>query len=186
MSLRRHLPRIVLAAAAAATIATSPATNPWFLGAGESLEPFALDDVEPTRVLAIEAVVGTGEQAAFGTDGGVRVTLELSARDVTGVRPAEVEVELRSEDRAAERDRQIVTVVPGGRTSVALELPAWLECEARTCTEDFTVTLRRVPAEEDPIVDVTGLVRVDFSAEGPAEPPDADLLLDVTDLGPVP
>jgi hypothetical protein len=185
MSFRRHLPRIVLAAAAVASIATS--SIQWFIDRSEPLPQLDLDDREPTTMYAIQGILDTGEDEPRSRGGEVQVSIDLSARDATGAQPATVEVDLRSVARDSEIDHQVFTVAPGGRVSGRLTLLAWPECMARSCTEDFTLTVRRQPAQGGPTTEVSGTVYIDFSADGASEPPPgAGLILGVTSLGPVP
>ena len=185
MSLRRLLPHIVIAAAATASIATSSIS--WFTDETVVLEQIALDDRAPTTMYAIQATIDTGEDEPRARGGEVQVSLDLSALAATGVQLASVEVDLRSATREGEIDHQVFTVAPGGRITGRLTLVAWPDCAARSCTEDFTLTLRRVPATGGPTIEITGSVYADFSADGASEPPPgAGILLGVTSLGPVP
>jgi hypothetical protein len=138
---------------------------------------------------AIQAAVDTGMDTRdpAGRPGELQVRLELSARDATGVQPAKVEVELRSVTREGVGESQLVTVGSGAPSSLYLRLEPWADCMSRSCTEDFTLTLRRQPVEGDPVVDVTGSVQVSFSGPGASDPPrGAGVVVDVTSLGPTP
>jgi hypothetical protein len=176
-----------MAVAAAASIATTELW--WLVEQTADLEPIALDDGNPSTMYAIRATVDTGADNQSPSSGGgeVQVTLDLAPRDGTGVKPAQVEVELRSATREGVADSQIITVAPGGPITGYLRLDPWTDCMSRSCTEDFTLTLRRLPAEGDPIVDVTGSIQLSFSAPGASDPPrGAGVVVDVTNLGPVP
>ena len=186
MSAGKYLVRLVLPVAALASIATSQVSNDWFLDENAALDALALDDPGPTRTIAIQGVL-TSREPLIAPRGGVLVHLELRARDVTGVRPAEVTAVLASERRPLDAERQVISVVPGGVTVVDLLLPAWMDCGAQPCIEDFTLSLRRTALDEDPIVDVTGTVTFEMSGDGGDIPPSGTQLeLDVSDLGPVP
>lgn len=117
MPARSYLPRLVsrlvLAAAALASIATSAPLNEWLLDQRAPLEPMALADPEPTSSFAIQAVLRSA-QPLTGLNGDVSVHLELRARDVTGVRAAEVLVTLESPTRPPET--RVVSIPPGGST----------------------------------------------------------------------
>jgi hypothetical protein len=185
MSFRRHLPRIVLVVAAAASIATS--STSWFIEKTEPLEQVNLDDRAPTSVHAIQATIDTGEDEPKSRGGEVQVAIDLSDRGTGGGQSADVDVELRSATREGEIDHQVFTVPPGGRTSGRLTLLAWPVCETRTCTEDFMLTVRRLPAQGGPTIEISGLVYADFSADGASEPPrGAGIMLGAVHIGPVP
>ncbi len=183
MKLRSHLPRIVLAVAAAASVATSY-VNQWSLDATTTLEPITIDDSQPVRVQAIQAVATSGDLPPQAPFGGVTVSLVLSAPVVEGARFAEVDVELRADAHAGEVDRRIVTIPPSGRAEVELQVPGWIECGSRTCTEDYTLTLRHVPADAASSITVSGTVSASFGDEGSTErPPGAGIEVNVVDLG---
>ncbi len=191
MSLRTILPRVVLAAAAAASIATSQLW--WTLEEMALLEPVALEDRAPTSAYAIQATVETPYRGCADSNGemtvcgDLQVSFDLSVRDVTGVLSAQVEVELRSLTNDSEGVSQLFTVGPGAPTTGHLSVSAWSECASGSCTEDFTLTLRRRPASGDPVVEVTGSVRARTQGPESSEPPaGARIALDVTNLGPVP
>jgi hypothetical protein len=185
MSLRRYLPRIVIAAAAAASIATSAIT--YSLEETVALEPVVLDAQAPTSTYAIQATVETGEDSPEPRSGEVMVSFDLSGRVVPDVMSSQVEVELRSAAREDEVARELFTVPSGGRVSGHLTLEAWAGCASRSCIEDFTLTVRLLPAADRLPVDVTGSVHAQFSAFDSREPPPgSDIVIDVTPLGPVP
>ena len=184
MSFRRHLPRIVLVVAAAASIATS--STSWFIEKTAPLTQVNLDDRMPMTVLAIQATIDTGEDEPESRGGEVQVAIDLADRSTGGGLSAEVDVELRSVARGEEIDHQVLTVPPEGRASGRLTLLAWPECTTRTCTEDFTLTVRRLSAQ-GPTIEISGVVYTDFSADGASEPPrGAGIMLGVTNIGPVP
>jgi hypothetical protein len=187
MSLRRYLPRLVLAAGAVASIATEAVTQPWALETREGLVPQILDDTTPTNVRALKPVLASNQALSF-VEASVTVQLELHARDATGARPAEVVVELASATSLSDLDRQVVSIPPGGTATAELALPALAACGGvASCEDRFELRLRRTPLDGDPSIEVTGSVAVDANSEGrPGGPTDAALSLDVADLGPVP
>jgi len=186
MSTGKHLPRIVLAVAALASIATSQVLNEWFLDQRATVDPLALDDVDPLGTLAIQGVLRS-QQSLLVLDGSMNVRLELRARDVTGVRAAEVVAVLTSDARSFDTHREVVSIPPGGIATVNLFLPAWRDCASELCTENYTVTLRRTALADDPIIDVTGTATIEVHGDDGEVPPPGTLLeLDVTDIGPVP
>jgi len=187
MSPRRYLPRLVLVAGTLASIATQRVydSEPWTLETSEALVPQVLDDATPTNVRVLTTTLDS-RGALFLLDGKVTVRLEMRARDVTGVRPAEVDVELVSTPGGASADRKILSIQPGGVATAELVVPALVGCSSLTCEERYELRLRRTPLQDDPIVDVTGSVAVDVTGEeGPVVPSDTVLLLDALDLGPV-
>lgn len=188
MSLRRYLPHLVLVAGTLASIASEPAYDarePWTLETSEALVPQILDDATPTNVRLLTATLDS-RGALFLLDGKVTVQLDLRARDVTGVRPAEVAVELVPMAAGASADRRIYSIPPGVTARVELTVPALVGCSSLTCEERYELRLQRTPLQDDPIIDVTGSVAVDVTGdEGPVVPSDTVLSLDAADLGPV-
>src|SRR5512132_3380903 len=110
---RRYLSRLVLVAGTLASIATQSAYDgePWTLETSEALVPQVLDDATPTNARLLTATLDS-RGALFLLDGKVAVHLELRARDVTGVRPAEVDVELVATQGGASADRKIFSIQP--------------------------------------------------------------------------
>ncbi len=192
MSFPRHLPLLAIAGAMATSTACD--TSLWFLDASEPVGSTLIDDATPMNVRAIQAVVNSGDDPPDAPAGSMIVNVRLSAPIVTGAPLAVIDVDLRSDARPHESDRRIVTIPPTGEKGIELELPAWTECGSRTCTEDYTLTLRRVPADGDPPISISGNILARFSAEGPdhegdgvIDPPSgASLEVGVTDLGPAP
>lgn len=184
MSAGKHLPRLVLAAAAVASVATSTIAPTWSVDRRGSFEPFAIDDQTPERGFLIRATLQS-DQALQSVFGLARVHLELRARDVTGVRPAGITVEL-SHGELSFPDRQEVIIAPGGTVAVDLSTGAWSSCAAARCAESFTLTLKRMDLADDPIVDVTGEIVIDVEGEAADTPPGTRIDFDVEDLGPVP
>jgi hypothetical protein len=183
MKLRRHLPRIVLAVAAAASVATSY-VNQWSVEATATLASITIDDPQAASVQKIQAVATSGDLPPRDPFGTITVSLVLSAPAVEGAPFAEVDVELRADARAGEIDRRIVTIPPSGRTEVELQLPGWIECGSQTCSEDYTLTLRRVPAGAASSITVSGKVEVSFGDDGSSERPSgASLEVNVVDRG---
>jgi hypothetical protein len=193
MSFPTHLPLLVVAGAVATSTACVD-TSLWFLDASEPLGSTVIDDSKPTNVRAIQAVVNSGDDPPDAPAGSMIVNVTLSAPIVTGAPLAVIDIDLRSNARLHESDRRIVTIPPTGMKGIQLELPAWTECASRTCTEDYTLTLRRVPADGDPLINLSGNILARFRAEGPdyegddtIEPPSgASLEVDVMDLGSAP
>jgi hypothetical protein len=184
MSVRRHVPRLVLVTAALASIATQPVIPEWVLDQQAPFEAQILDDPEPTRTIALQGVLSSS-QALSSINGSVSVHLELRARDVSGVHGAEVTVTLNSAGRVPES--RILRIPPGGTAIVDLFQPAFERCATEMCVEDYTLSIRRTALADDPIVDVTGQIAIEaHGIDGDVPPPGTLLDLDVTDLGPQP
>ena len=184
MSLRSHLPRIVIAAGAAASIATTQLW--WTVEQTASLDPSVLDEQNPTRLYAIQATAETGKRTPASPDGEVDISIDLSAREGTGVQSINVEVELSSPTDGGIQTLSL-TVPPGGHATGTVSVNVWEGCMPPSCTENLTLTLRRQQAVGSPTIDVTGSVYAQFrGAESRDPPPGAGIVLDITNVGPVP
>jgi hypothetical protein len=186
MSAGTYLPRLVLAAAAVASVATSRVAPTWSVDQRGPFDPITIDDQSPERTFLIRAALRSDLplRSVFGL---TRVHLELRARDVTGVRPAGVTVELKHREPFSFGDRQEVIIAPGGTVAVELTMGAWSECAADLCVEDYLLTFKRTDLLDDPIIDITGEIVIDAESEdGDSPPPGTRIDLDVDDLGPVP
>lgn len=186
MSLRRYLPRLVLVAGALAAIATQGVVEQWTLQAGEALVPQALADTTPLNVRVLTAGVTSRDTLGF-LESTLTVQLELRARDVTGTRPAMVEVELIStRPGSVPFERELISIAPGGTATVELFAPVLGSCGV-SCSDQIQLKLRRTVLADDPIIDVTGSVEVEVIGNGGMVAPDGTVLeLDVADVGPVP
>jgi hypothetical protein len=186
MKARKYLARIVFAAGAFASIATTQVLDQWRLDAGEDLVPQVLDDTTSRNVRSLTATLTSSDPLPF-VSGNVAVHLQLRARDVTGVNAAQLELELVSMQGAGS-DRRPVLVTPGGVTTVDLSVPALDHCAGTVaCTERFELRLRRESVPEDPIIEITGTIELQaFGDDASTPPPGAVLELDVADLGPLP
>ncbi len=185
---RRYFPRLVLVVGALASIATQPAIEPqqWTLEVREPLAPRALDDTTSMNVRVLTAALTNRNNLSIA-GGTLTVQLELRARDASGVRAAEVEIDLASTTPGADLERRRVSIDPGGTATVELIVTAFDGCIGTACNERFELKLRRTALADDPIIDLTGSATLGLVGDGASVPPSSVAIdLDVADLGPVP
>lgn len=185
MSVRRWFVRLVLVVAVLASIATSAPLR-WTLLDSVPIEELTLDDAAPTRTFAIHGSL-TSQDALYVGQEVARLHVELQTRNEANARAAEVIVTFTLNAEVVESKQQVVGVLPGIMTSVDLELPAWVDCDAAPCSQDYTVTLQRRALVDDPRVDISGQIEIEATGDdSDSPPPGVALELDITDLGPAP
>jgi hypothetical protein len=178
MLARRHAAQLVFATAALASIATSMAP-PW--------ELYATAEIEPT-------IAGSGPALGFGITaeargpaaahqgGDVNASLQIELDTTLGdAELSTVKVVLESETDPTLRDEQMVTVSLGAPSTTFLVVPAWVQCEAGPCFDDFKLTISEVTPGTH--VSVSGTINVILRGRDPSPEPDHEALVTVTPLG---
>jgi hypothetical protein len=184
MSARSVFPGLVIITAALASIATSQVVPEWTLSQRAPAVALTLNDAELDRAIAIQGVLRSSV-ILEDVNGGLTVHLQLRARDVSGVRPAEVRVTLES--AGFPPVIRNVSVLPAGTTPVDLFQDAFGRCATEVCVEDYTISIQRLADPDAVDFDVSGEVLLDVRGfDGEVPPPGTVLELDVTDLGPLP
>jgi hypothetical protein len=156
----RLWPRITLAVAAAASVATSQLPQGWWVSGSAPLDQIDLDGEHTKAVYAIHIeVTGTGPYTDLAGD----LTPHLSAR-ATGLltTQAVLRVTMRSitnpgvetvEDR----------MLPDSSGASWTELPAWTHCATPPCVEDLELTVELIGTDA---LSATVTGTIDVSARG--------------------
>jgi hypothetical protein len=170
--LHATLARIVLATAAAASVATSKVPRDWQLTAGAPRVTAVVEDATPRLVTGFHAELGGWGPA--GVDGGllsVRVTLRART---TG--PGTATGRLVLEARTYPGETLGYALVRGETRTFDLDLPVFDRCLADPCSADATLTIERDFQLDDPALDITIESTVDANGAGD-QPLDASLQL---------
>jgi len=175
----RLIPCALLAAGAAASIATSPAATGWGIGTNQALDPATIDNTLTTARYAVHAVLH-GAQPIAGLDGTVEADVQFVARD--GSTPSGT-LELAS----LTNDIPPSTVIYGDvdpttarERGISVVLDGWLACESDPCSEDYELTVHRDPGAGLPALDISGTVFISAGGTAKVQPPNTSVELTVT------
>jgi hypothetical protein len=177
------LPRIALAIAALAAIATSaPEPQRWSVYGYGQLQLTALDTSRPTATYGIKTeIFGEGPYAHLVGD--LTVTVNVRS-ETTPTSTVTLKITLVDNANPENVDIQFLTLMNNGVGSVELTLPVWRPCETTPNCGHFVetqrLTIERTTPETTPALFISGSANVIGSADGKVQPPDARTTVMVT------
>jgi len=153
------LARIVLAAAAAASVATSQIPKEWQLLADAPTVTAVIDDANPRFTLGLHAELR--DWGAGLVDGGLLIAhVTLHAR-TTGTSLATGRLVLEPSAQPTG-----YALAPGETRTFDIDQPVFASCTTSPCFADATLRIERDFQQDDPPIDITIVPSVDASGPG--------------------
>jgi hypothetical protein len=184
--MKRIAAKLVLAAGAAASIATSIAT--WQIDAAIELDSATIPPMRRLAGYAIHVEVGGESANDSALDG--HVEARVTVRSVGAEQPAIVRAWITTAgDPADVRDEITVTLAPRQMATLDLYADAFVDCTASTCTDDVELWIERVNSDRTTpavgSVEIGGEARIYGGGLGD-EPRDAFVAIDAMPLAGLP
>ncbi|MFN0252304.1 MAG: hypothetical protein ACKV2T_35845 [Kofleriaceae bacterium] len=158
--MNRHLPKLVLAIATLASIATSPPYGPFYSFGQTPLPTAIVDTAYPTIVYTLDNELRAGDPFRAA-----ELEIQFEVRDLSEIQSFETSLDVKVTNPRTELSSQMTILVRDGWGYGTLTTPAWLDCTALPCSESWRLEVST--RDRTNRFELNGTVLVRYEGEDP-------------------